>query len=315
MVQLAMATWRTYAPDYEVNLINLENYKEHLQEPEDTPRAVGPESFEFIARFSDWLRLALLAKHGGVWLDATLLLTAPLQYLVNESANFSGVHLEDRVESFFLASRAHEVLMQRWRDTLFQIAQMNESAYDQHLVALRGRGIEPLNGAMARCDWSLRSPLHGALHSALHFGARRINAFTRYTNFYLQVCNERYWMHYLRVMVAFYGVIEGSGYNTQELYSKWDLHIEDSMKNVNALAVLLGWNSSDIVHFISTSRSAKFDLYQVRGIKLRRAEWEQLDSLKVCEAGSVICRLQKLTGANIFDEVPAEVSEPPAFEL
>jgi hypothetical protein len=64
-------------------------------EPEDTPRAVGPESFEFIARFSDWLRLALLAKHGGVWLDATLLLTAPLQYLVNESANFSGVHLED----------------------------------------------------------------------------------------------------------------------------------------------------------------------------------------------------------------------------
>ena len=44
-------------------------------------------------------------------------------------------------------------------------------------------------------------------------------------------------MHYLRVMVAFYDVIEGSGYNTQELYSKWDLHIQDSMKNVNALAV------------------------------------------------------------------------------
>ena len=133
-------------------------------------------------------------------------------------------------------------------------------------------------------------------------------------------------MHYLRVMVAFYGVIEGSGYNTQELYSKWDLHIQDSMKNVNALAVsgsfrlhclslfmlsesislseppnkwdclqyfqpqknmafsecpltripifvwlhqvLLGWNSSDIVHFISTSRSAKFDLYQVEFCKV-----------------------------------------------
>ena len=55
------------------------------------------------------------------------------------------------------------------------------SAYDQHLVALRSRGIEPLNGAMARCDWSLSSPLHGALHAALHFAARRINAFTRYT--------------------------------------------------------------------------------------------------------------------------------------
>ena len=34
---------------------------------------------------------------------------------------------QDRVESFFLASHAHEVLMQRWRDTLFQIAQMNEN--------------------------------------------------------------------------------------------------------------------------------------------------------------------------------------------
>lgn len=58
---------------------------------------VVPETFQVIARFSDWLRLALLAKHGGVWLDATLLLTAPLQSLVNESATFSGVHLEDFV--------------------------------------------------------------------------------------------------------------------------------------------------------------------------------------------------------------------------
>ena len=66
---------------------------------------MGPERFEFMARFSDWLRLALLAKHGGVWLDATLLLTAPLQYLVNESATFSGVHLEDRED--FLWAKNH----------------------------------------------------------------------------------------------------------------------------------------------------------------------------------------------------------------
>ena len=35
--------------------------------------------------FADWLRLALLWKHGGVWLDATLLLTAPLDFLVNDT--------------------------------------------------------------------------------------------------------------------------------------------------------------------------------------------------------------------------------------
>ena len=82
-------------------------------------------------------------------------------------------------------------------------------------------------------------------------------------NFYLQVCNERYWMHYLRVMVAFYGVIEGSGYNTQELYSKWDLHIQDSMKNVNALAVPGSFRLKLVlIGFIRTPPKKKLDCLQ-----------------------------------------------------
>ena len=31
LVQLAVASWRTYAPDYEVKVINLQNYQQHVQ--------------------------------------------------------------------------------------------------------------------------------------------------------------------------------------------------------------------------------------------------------------------------------------------
>lgn len=102
-------------------------------------------------------------------------------------------------------------------------------------------------------------------------------------NFYLQVCNERYWMHYLRVMVAFYGVIEGSGYNTQELYSKWDLHIQDSMKNVNALAVSGSFRLHCLSLFIlsesiSLSEPPQMGLFAVFSTPNKMAWWMPTDS-------------------------------------
>ncbi|CAK9063976.1 unnamed protein product [Durusdinium trenchii] len=219
LVRLAMATWHHFAPDYEVTMLDLRSFAAHLE----SAQRLGPEDFSNMVFFADWLRLALLESHGGVWLDATLLLTAPLHFLVNDSARLSGVQLEASLfETFLIAvSSPHDVFIQRWKDTLREIFSLSESSYDQHLTQLRGRGIEPLNGAMANCDWSHASPIHSAAHALLHLFARAVNSLAAFTHYYLHPCGQRYWMHYLKTNVVFNSIIGTHGGNVLELYKKW----------------------------------------------------------------------------------------------
>eukprot|EP00434_Breviolum_minutum_P042587 symbB.v1.2.037915.t1/scaffold5722.1/size24223/1 len=167
-------------------MLDFQNFHDPL---EGDFRDVEFANFSGMIDFADWLRLALLWKHGGVWLDATLLLTAPLDFLVNDTVSLSGVHLEGRLENFFLAAPKGEEVIQRWRDHLFHIVQFNESEYSQHLKDLRSHGIQPLNGRMADCDWRVRSWAHGFAHKALHLFARMVNSMVGYSNFYLHICN------------------------------------------------------------------------------------------------------------------------------
>ncbi|CAK9063974.1 unnamed protein product [Durusdinium trenchii] len=330
LVRLAMATWHHFAPDYEVTMLDLRSFAAHLE----SAQRLGPEDFSNMVFFADWLRLALLESHGGVWLDATLLLTAPLHFLVNDSARLSGVQLEASLfETFLIAvSSPHDVFIQRWKDTLREIFSLSESSYDQHLTQLRGRGIEPLNGAMANCDWSHASPIHSAAHALLHLfarsklsadlllvsasarsvsqsacfrrvdesgstecgiEARAVNSLAAFTHYYLHPCGQRYWMHYLKTNVVFNSIIGTHGGNVLELYKKWGIHAEDSLETVSALALSLAWNSTEIVDFMRSNRSADYDVVKIRGIKLRREERILFESVRSCHWGAV-------SGVNVF---------------
>eukprot|EP00434_Breviolum_minutum_P027537 symbB.v1.2.024357.t1/scaffold2299.1/size82953/2 len=126
-------------------------------------------------------------------------------------------------------------------------------------------------------------------------------------------------MRYLSAVVGFNGVVEG-GEDLEDLSRRWNLHLKDSLQSVNKIAESLGWNTTDIADFLATSRSGDYDMYQVRGIKLRKMDRELLDSFTRCDAGSVICRLQTLTKSpHFFTEVDpmsgSVVEETKALEL
>jgi len=72
--------------------------------------------------FSDVLRFELLAKHGGIWIDATCLPTVRLQdhfdELVGEAGFFAFETKEKTISSWFLASRPGHYLTHLVRDSL-----------------------------------------------------------------------------------------------------------------------------------------------------------------------------------------------------
>lgn len=74
-IQACLANWRRFAPDHEVRLLNRD----------DVTRWLPSLRADFDAlpacRQADWLRIHLLARHGGLWMDASMLLSRDLAWL------------------------------------------------------------------------------------------------------------------------------------------------------------------------------------------------------------------------------------------
>lgn len=77
------------------------------------------------AAFSDICRVELLYQHGGLWLDATDYVTAPVpDYIMNEDVFMfmAGNKIRGsyaRIQSCFLRGRKHNPLLAVWREAIF----------------------------------------------------------------------------------------------------------------------------------------------------------------------------------------------------
>ncbi|MCR8916916.1 capsular polysaccharide synthesis protein [Bacteroides sp. ET225] len=75
MVRICLDSVEYYKGDFQLLRLTDNNISEYL----DIPAEIYQKRKYYLkAHFADFLRLALLATYGGVWLDATILLTGPL---------------------------------------------------------------------------------------------------------------------------------------------------------------------------------------------------------------------------------------------
>lgn len=123
MVRACRRTWRAHNPDWSIRyldrfsaaeLINDCATRAALNDPNQPPAAV-----------SDRIRIALLAEHGGVWVDATTYCLRPLNdwlFDVLGSGFFAfGNALQDRLlSSWFLAAKPGNYIAQKWHETTLE---------------------------------------------------------------------------------------------------------------------------------------------------------------------------------------------------
>ena len=74
-IQACLANWRRFAPDHQLRLLDRDSISQWLP----TLRA----DFDAMPAYrqADWLRVQLLARHGGIWMDASMLLSRDLAWL------------------------------------------------------------------------------------------------------------------------------------------------------------------------------------------------------------------------------------------
>lgn len=87
IVKKCVASVKQNMPNYEVRVLTAENLFEYVTLPEHIVKKYKNGTISF-THFSDILRTALLVQHGGIWLDATVLLTDELPTQMTETPLF-----------------------------------------------------------------------------------------------------------------------------------------------------------------------------------------------------------------------------------
>lgn len=77
LVKRCIRSIRENAGSHPVHLINKDNYKEYLQIPAFMLEKVEDKRMA-LAHLADYIRVKLLADHGGLWLDATIFCSGPI---------------------------------------------------------------------------------------------------------------------------------------------------------------------------------------------------------------------------------------------
>lgn len=80
--KLCLQSWRALNPDY--RLIVIDNDNVDFYAPAYKPCLKRMEEERSISAKSDLLRLLLLQRHGGIWVDASLLAMVPLDFFLPE---------------------------------------------------------------------------------------------------------------------------------------------------------------------------------------------------------------------------------------
>lgn len=131
--QSCVETWRRFNPHWDIRILEKSTVHDYLSEADLPNRWAHLLSHQIE---SDAIRLALLSRYGGVWIDVSVILRTPLDELcwdeicageVPAAAFFHGHYGteafggKDFTESWFLATRSNNPFFMQWRDLLKEL--------------------------------------------------------------------------------------------------------------------------------------------------------------------------------------------------
>jgi hypothetical protein len=128
-VKMCMESWKKFNPYYEIVLLTKKNYKGYITIPPDIQ--THPHFNDSPQRFADLVRLYVLEEHGGIWIDASVLVKEPFDdWLFTRPAEFVGYHTKSYnvdekipvIENWFLAANKGSNFIKQWKNEFLEIA-------------------------------------------------------------------------------------------------------------------------------------------------------------------------------------------------
>ena len=129
IINKCIDTWKKYNPTYEITILSKDNIRDWL-----------PETDVFSFRYatthqktSDFIRILILAKYGGIWIDASTILTESLDWVFDiqkkNKCEFIGYYINKKttnrkypvLENWFFAAVPNSTFMANWKDAFVKL--------------------------------------------------------------------------------------------------------------------------------------------------------------------------------------------------
>lgn len=151
IVKVCMRSVRRAFPGYRVIVLTEKNLARYVGIPEEYSR-----HNERITRthFSDLLRIELLYRYGGIWVDSTVLMTAELPKKIREAPFFCFTRPSDPylLSSWFMKAEIGDPIIYAWRRMLRSYWGGNDHLSNYFLLHYLFEAAVTLNGEL-RAAW------------------------------------------------------------------------------------------------------------------------------------------------------------------
>lgn len=105
-IKACLENWRRFAPDHEIRLLDRDSAFSWL------PALRADFDALPAYRQADWLRVQLLARHGGIWMDASILLARDLDWLHQQQARRAASFVGFFIDRF--TNRLDQPIVENW---------------------------------------------------------------------------------------------------------------------------------------------------------------------------------------------------------
>ncbi|GAX82194.1 hypothetical protein CEUSTIGMA_g9622.t1 [Chlamydomonas eustigma] len=133
-----ISNWCITNPGYKINIITLENYRSYIDiEDLESLRVTG-----MAQRVSDIARLNVIAKHGGFWVDSSVLFTRNLDWIIDiqkdKKVEFVGYYIKADttlpsspiIENWFFAAVPGSEFVSDWHKEYMRLPRQFQHAED-----------------------------------------------------------------------------------------------------------------------------------------------------------------------------------------
>jgi hypothetical protein len=129
-------SWKKYNPSYDIRILNKTTYKNYTNIVIEDIK----HSSNSVQRYSDYIRLAILSKYGGIWIDASIICHRSFKWIhdIQNKLNveFIGYYLSDFtennyfqtspvIESWFFACIPNSLFVNDWKNEFFSTNNYN----------------------------------------------------------------------------------------------------------------------------------------------------------------------------------------------
>lgn len=128
IVQKCLESWKHYNPTWDIVVMDMNNYSNYLD------GVIHMENIG-ITKFTDILRLFLLERNGGLWVDATCFCNCPLDDWLPAHIS-QGFFLFDnltqlgkKTSNWFIYSEPHNYMISRWKHGMLRTYQENPEKF------------------------------------------------------------------------------------------------------------------------------------------------------------------------------------------